>query len=790
MKRIIFTLFCLVFTIETFAQASDNIPVGKWREHLSYYSTHAIVNMGEKMLLAGESSLFFIDKKTEKMERFSKVAGLSDAGVNLLGYDKNSNTVIITYSNSNIDIVQGTKIYNISDIRLKTIEGSKEINQIIFDNGKAYLACGFGIVVLDLKKHEINDTWFIGNNSSAIKVLQIAINDTAIFAATKDFGILYAPKSSHSLAVSDTWKTLPNLPVTTNDTVVINNDTIKNDLLNVTSVFSLPNNDLVIGMQRKNGETDIFKYNGNFEPVWKNMQMSKLLFSEGKIIKLAWKTVTVYDTAFARIGELTESPEWNVALRYNSSILPLDINDAVMDGDKIWFAHQNIGGVQTDVYKWHPDAKEYYPNGPLYTSAAKVKAAEDGTIYVAPTAIGGWQEADLFMFDGYEWSFLTKTDGIDTLFGICDMAVDPLDENHLFLASWWNGIIEVRNNRVVKIWNDANTNGFMQRYYGVRCVCVDYDKAGNLLVANALSSYGIVAMRADNKEWTGFSTSDMIGVNQLITGFVKDSITGYILIYGGDTKIILLDNYNNALYIDPNNGAKDKTNTVRCMVQDMDGEIWIGTEKGIKVIYSLVDAFKSNNGQTSLVECNNIVYDDNGVLQYLLNSDNVLCIMVDGANQKWIGTERNGIYVYNSNGSKELHHFTAENSPLLSNRVLSMAQNPLTGEVFIATDRGVVSYKAESTKGAVEANDLTVFPNPVRPDYTGEIAIRGFVANSDVRITDVSGNLVRHLKSVGGTAIWDGCNMNKEKVKSGVYLIFGSANEGSETTVGKVLIIR
>jgi hypothetical protein len=164
--------------------------------------------------------------------------------------------------------------------------------------------------------------------------------------------------------------------------------------------------------------------------------------------------------------------------------------------------------------------------------------------------------------------------------------------------------------------------------------------------------------------------------------------------------------------------------------------------------------------------------------------------MVDGANRKWIGTERNGIYVYSPNGSQELLHFTAENSPLLSNNIFSMAQNPLTGEVFIATNFGIVSYKAESTRGAEEAGRLTAFPNPVRPDYTGDIAIRGFVTDSDVKITDVSGNIVAHLKSIGGQAIWNGCNMNKERVSSGVYLIFGSAREGAENAVGKILIVR
>jgi hypothetical protein len=164
--------------------------------------------------------------------------------------------------------------------------------------------------------------------------------------------------------------------------------------------------------------------------------------------------------------------------------------------------------------------------------------------------------------------------------------------------------------------------------------------------------------------------------------------------------------------------------------------------------------------------------------------------MCDGGNRKWVGTERNGIFVFSPSGDKQIYHFTSENSPLYSNRVITMAQDPKTGEVYIGTDLGVISYKAESIKAVDQAGSLTAYPNPVKPDYNGIIAIKGFVANSDVRITDVAGNMVAHTKSIGGQAIWDGKNFKGEKVSSGVYLIFGSALEGKETASGKLLIVR
>ena len=164
--------------------------------------------------------------------------------------------------------------------------------------------------------------------------------------------------------------------------------------------------------------------------------------------------------------------------------------------------------------------------------------------------------------------------------------------------------------------------------------------------------------------------------------------------------------------------------------------------------------------------------------------------MIDGGNRKWVGTERNGIYVLSPTGGEQIYHFTAENSPLISNRIISMAQNGKTGEVFIGTDRGLISYKAESIQGAKESGKLIAYPNPLRPHHSGTIAIKGFVSDSDVRITDMAGNSVAHLKSIGGQAVWDGKNFNGEDVASGVYLIFSSAEEGKKTASGKVLIIR
>ena len=175
--------------------------------------------------------------------------------------------------------------------------------------------------------------------------------------------------------------------------------------------------------------------------------------------------------------------------------------------------------------------------------------------------------------------------------------------------------------------------------------------------------------------------------------------------------------------------------------------------------------------------------------QYLLETEEVTAAAVDGANNKWFGTKYSGIYKISEDGTEELLHFTVDNSPLLSNNILSISINDMTGEVFIGTEKGLISYKSTATEGSEFYTDVYAYPNPVPHDYYGPIAIKGLVNNADVKITDISGNLVYELKAEGGQAIWNGKNFKGERVKTGVYLAFCSDENGDKTYVTKILFI-
>lgn len=777
-------LYSLVFVALSFnskAQNTNDIPIGAWRDHVSYYLTHNVCRVENRILVACQSALFYYDPKTKEMEKLSKVNGLSDAGLGVTAYDSITKNLVITYENSNIDIVQNGEVYNISDIKTRSIEGSKSINSICFDNNKAYLACGFGVVVLDLDRKEIKDTWYVGHNSSAIRVNEVYINDTSIFLSTVE-GLLYANKNTPTLAWSENWSVKPM------------NYSIGHREVN----FCLPLNSRELLVNVKDSlstNSTLLKYNGQndiIDTLLSDVFIDRLFCSNGKICMINYMGFSVFDTNFNQIYHYSDT--WNPIYG-----MEVDIKDLCVEQDNLWLAHRYKGLVRIPLNEnVEFGREEIVPSGPMTDNVFSITPTQEGIIYVAPggkdqMGINRFVQADAYKFNGWYWDHLQYAPTInkDSIFDVLNITLDPKDPKHMMLSSWWNGVFEVYNDTIIRILDSTNTNHSIDKYpYNYRIASAQYDISGNLIIANSLVNKGLAFLNYHG-QWGAFNTSSFLNDDEL-AGLCLDNVFHYMLLFTKTNKILLIDGNGQMRFIDPNNGSMVSTNNINCITQDKDGEIWIGTEKGVKVIYSLYDALGNNSSMQSSLQCNNIVYAENGIAQYLLSFENILCIAIDGANRKWIGTERNGIYVLDASGSKEIYHFTLENSPLLSNKVVALAQNPLTGEVFIGTDRGLCSYRAESMPEFTDnKEELIVYPNPVRPDYEGQIAIKGFKKdNTDVKITDSNGKEVMHLKSLGGQAIFDGRDFNGRKLSTGVYYIFSYSEGGENKSVGKFLIVK
>jgi len=224
-------------------------------------------------------------------------------------------------------------------------------------------------------------------------------------------------------------------------------------------------------------------------------------------------------------------------------------------------------------------------------------------------------------------------------------------------------------------------------------------------------------------------------------------------------------------------------NSVASFTVDKEGQLWIGSDEGVAVIYSPENVFSGEN-----FDAQKVMIEEEGYLHPLLETEAVTAITVNGNNEKWIGTDKSGVFLMSADGSKEIYHFTEENSPLLSNSITSI-RVASDGEVFFGTANGIVSYKDASQPPAAELDSVYVYPNPVRETYTGPIAITNLVSESNVKITDVSGNLVWETEAAGGRVVWDGKDLDGFRVKTGVYLVFITNSDGSKKSVTKLLFI-
>lgn len=368
------------------------------------------------------------------------------------------------------------------------------------------------------------------------------------------------------------------------------------------------------------------------------------------------------------------------------------------------------------------------------------------------------------------------------------IAVDPNDENKVYIGSFDAGLLKVEDDIPTYLYGTANSS--LEAIKNTADVWVNgpvFDKSGNLWMNNSLVDNGIKVLKA-NGDWEVFSTKS------IITN-ISSCPFGRMSIDKNGTK--WMATYNNGIIGFNEKGTVLKKITIgsdagnlpfidaRVAIPDNNNQLWIGTTKGLRVL-SNVNSFLTD----TLLTTNPIIIIEDGLAQELLYEQFITDIVVDGANNKWIGTADSGVFMVSPNGQETKYHFTIDNSPLPSNVINDIDINSSTGEVFIATDKGMVSFKGTSTSANENLNNVYVYPNPVRPGFSDTVKIAGLLNKANVKITDIEGNLVYEATSAGGTIEWDTMAFGRYKVASGVYVIFISAQDGSETKVKKVMIIR
>ncbi|MGZ4057117.1 MAG: type IX secretion system anionic LPS delivery protein PorZ, partial [Bacteroidia bacterium] len=479
--------------------------------------------------------------------------------------------------------------------------------------------------------------------------------------------------------------------------------------------------------------------------------------------------------------------------------------DAVVDNaGSIWIADSKYGLVS-----WQASAGGYgyrYPNGPASERVINMSLNGDA-LWVAPGGVNGtWQ--GLGFADGL-YSYTDKNWGntnanypsiinFDTTYDIMNVLVDSLDPKRVYVATWGEGLIELYNGVPVKTYTNLNsslqtlgTPGYTPLWtYGL-----DFDGNRNLWISNpGVSVTKSISVKKTDGTWQNFDFGSVLGSSPYLGQMLVDNLGqkwvvitrdgGLMVTNVGTAPTTIVPGVNaKKLSTSPGNGALPSLG-VQCLAKDQDGQIWVGTDKGICVFYSPENVFTGSN-----FDSQQILLEQDGHVQILLLTEIVQAIAVDDANRKWIGTANSGVFLMSSDGTKQIEHFDETNSPLFSNDIKSIVINHKTGEVYFGTAKGIISYRGTSTQSYDDFTDVYAFPNPVKHEYTGPIAIKGLMNNSTLKITDISGTLVYETKSEGGQALWYATNFKNERVSSGVYMVFCTSEDGSKKFVTKILVI-
>lgn len=768
-KNILFFISIFLF-ISTFAQ----IPIGTFRDELPRHKVNHLAVASDYAYGATQNGILYVHKQEESINFWSKINELTEAVLSGIYYAPARDMLLITYDNANVDLIEDEKLINISYIKDKSIIGSKNINNVLFYNHYAYLACDFGIVRIDLNNYLIKDTWFT-ESDRRYAVSDLVVWNDEFYMAT-DKGIFHLSTQSPVLANFNEWKRLDeagndaykSLHLFNNQLIACQNDGISDQLVLFANGERRELNELSCPDFRS---LDVY---GN----------ELLLCSKSK--------VTIYNTDFQEVQTLDD---WWCLDYLDASSCKFD----TYDNRYLWVADLNNGLIRLNRNTREKTC--FNQEGPHKTEVQRM-AYSDGNLFIVPGSNASYQKsylaADASLWRQGEWKrFPLYRYGDFYELGLtdfCAAAINPNNAEEIYAGSWGAGVIRYTSNGPSKIFNQGNSTLQASLNHNDGRVLVSdicFDKKNNLWITNSYCNAPLSVLKSD-KTWKSFSLSPYLPGKTIVDRILVDS-RDYKWITLPSMNKLLVFNDNNTIdnisddqirSADLNGQTNVSTNTLTCLAEDKDGKIWIGTEQGIKVIYNAANAFKSQP------YAQNILIDANGNMQNLLEFENITDIEVDGANRKWIGTSKAGVFLVSADGTEELLHFTTDNSPLFSNQINDIVINHENGEVFFATALGILSYRGTATEGKEDFDEVTVFPNPVREGYDGVIAVSGLMDNAFCKIVSASGELIWQDYADGGQLNWKGKDFYGHKPATGVYFVFASDASGKQKKVAKILFVK
>lgn len=733
-------IFVCLSLVPLFGQ--ELIPVGTWRSHFNYEQTHLVEKTTSKIFTATAQGLMFFDKEDGSINKLSKVDGLNDVGITALAYNAESEYLTLGYQNGNVDRITSDGIQNLPVLLNSDVTENKTINHISFYEGNMNLATDFGLLVLTAENKVKEAYQNLGENGEVIAIRASVIANDIMYLATEDGVISGELTTGDNLQDFNNWERFGSSPIYGQDIVDV----------------ALAN-----GRVYAVSEDELYKQIGD-----------------------AWSTISISLSVGEAILDIREGIN-SLLILTNTRVLEASSTDAITevnfpdnaqindvlqeDEDTYWYADESLG-----LSKVENEAIEHIVlNGPL-NGIEKLKIVS-GEVYAFPTLATNYASPvsnalGYSVFSSGTWKTIQPAE-IQDVSNISDVL--PMTDG-LLVSSFGDGLLNTQTNQIIAFTNSP----FEEREAGTGNTLVSgmaKDRSDQIWVS-AFSPNSLMKWDgADLWETYSFPSSaaeepTSIAINSLDQIWMSLGLAGGrgILAYDIETE--------ESRFI-----STASTNLPSNQINDIafgkDNEIWLATDLGLAYFPFSFGIIEDQSVDVSLP-----IFDQS----ILFQDKKVNAIAVDGGNRLWIGTD-DGLWLFDEGFSELVHHFTVDNSPLPVNSVIDLAIHPETGELFVATDEGVVSYRTASTDGIYAHDQVKIFPNPVLPDFEGWVGMSGLANDSRVKITTVSGQLVREINAAGGGASWDVRDYTGSRVSTGVYLVFSASADGSETFVGKIAVI-
>lgn len=764
MSKVLFFISVFVITANVIAQ----IPMQSWRVHFSVFNAVGVASDKNAIYHAASNGIVKYSTDDNSIEMLSVANGLSDLGISTIS--GNDSLVFVGYSNGNIDLINENTVTNIPWIRLAEISGNKQIYDAKFVDELIYISTGFGIVVYDILKNEVKDTYYPNSNAT---VHSTAIHNDTIFAATEN-GIYYAALIQPFLNDFNNWTKKTDLPSS-----IVNGEFSEITSFGTKLVF-------VYNSATYDADTIYYLENGTTNKYGNSTTVTNLTAQGDQLFVTQFGSIDIIDENMIQTDFIYQ---------YNAGI-PEPIG-CIKKDNFMWVADKNHGLVKL-TNNWSNDV--IYKNS-LYTDGCYRLDIQYGKVLVAGgglthNQVNNYFRNGIYQFESETWTNYNHetSDSIDYNkdWDFISVAINPNNTDQMAFGSASQGGLKYISDgtSITEVFNQSNStleiNGSNYTISDIR-----FDESGNMwVVCSGVEPLKVMTPQGD---WYSFSLGSAAKDKFPYRLFIDSNGNKWV---GISNAGLFAFNENGTLADQSDDQLRSFSTTegsgnipsvyVKSITEDLDGEIWIGTEEGMVVLYSTDKIYDGTYGE---YDFNPILIEVNGEVEKLLGTTYITALTVDGGNRKWIGTNSSGVFCLSPDGTEEIYRFDTENSPLVSNNVLDIRVDHLSGEVYFATDKGLVSFRSDASIFDEDFENVTVFPNPVRPDFSGPITIQGLGYQSDVKITDISGNVVYKTTSNGGTAIWDGKTLTGERVQSGVYLVWAASVDGKGKEVAKILFM-